>query len=573
MGKDRKTAMHQSDKDGNYRSPRDKFLGLSLESTRKSYYPQLQAQLKTARENEKRLQLLIDNMPARISYVDTAQRYVFANREFEKAFGLKREQIVGRCVEAIVGTDNYQPIKRQIQDALGGKHVRFEMPLTDQQGDTHWSEVNYVPDIDPGEIVRGFYVLAIDLTEKKRAEEEKKSLERKLRQAQKLESLGTLAGGIAHDFNNLLMGIQGRASLMSLDLDAAHPAFEHIAALEEYVRSATNLTKQLLGFARGGKYEVKAIDINELVLNGAVMFGRTKKEIAIHTRLAAAAPVVEADRRQIEQVLLNIYINAWQAMPDGGTLYLTTAVETVDDTVRESFQLEHGPYVKISVTDSGIGMDQGTRQRVFDPFFTTKEKTRGTGLGLASAYGIIKNHKGFITVYSEVGHGSTFNIYLPLSGKEVVREVPLADRLVKGAETVLLVDDESMIIDVCKDLLEKLGYRVLAAGSGEEALDAVRRMADDIDLVILDMIMPGMDGGETFDRLRELRPQIPVILSSGYAINGQATEIMDRGCNGYIQKPFDISELSKKLRAVLDAAKPGKRGGESVFAKTQKGLR
>ena len=557
MGEDRKITMPPSGKDSGYRSPRDKFLGLSLESTRKSYYPQLQAQLKTARENEKRLQLLVDNMPARISYVDTAQRYVSANREYEIAFGLKREQIVGRRVETIVGTGNYHHIKGQIQDALGGKHVRFEMPFTDSKGDTHWSEVSYVPDIGPGAVVRGFYVLALDLTEKKRAEEEKKSLEHKLRQAQKMESLGTLAGGIAHDFNNLLMGIQGRVSLLSLDLDPADPAFEHIAALEEYVRSATNLTKQLLGLARGGKYEVKAIDINELVLNSATLFGRTKKEIAIHARLAQAALVVEADRRQIEQVLLNIYINAWQAMPDGGTLYLATAAATLDDTVRESYGLECGPYVKISVTDSGIGMDEDTRQRVFDPFFTTKEKTRGTGLGLASAYGIIKNHKGVITVYSEVGHGSTFNIYLPLSGKKVDREVPLANRLVKGTETVLLVDDEPMVIDVCRHLLEKLGYRVLAAESGQEALDAVRRMPGDIDLVILDMIMPDMDGGNTFDRLREVRPQIPVILSSGYAINGQATKIMERGCNGFIQKPFNISELSVKLRTVLDAAKPG----------------
>ena len=212
-------------------------------------------------------------------------------------------------------------------------------------------------------------------------------------------------------------------------------------------------------------------------------------------------------------------------------------------------------YAKVSVTDIGIGMNEATRQWIFDPFFTTKEKSRGTGLGLASAYGIIKNHDGLITVYSEVGHGTTFNIYLPLTKKEAHQEMAVEEKIIQGSETILLVDDEEMILGVGKAMLEKLGYRVVVADSGQQGVDAVQRKGDEIELVILDLIMPGMDGGMVFDRIKEIRPQMPVILSSGYSINGQATEIMRRGCNGFIQKPFNISELSLKVRKILDEAK------------------
>ena len=198
-------------------------------------------------------------------------------------------------------------------------------------------------------------------------------------------------------------------------------------------------------------------------------------------------------------------------------------------------------------------MDEATRQRVFDPFFTTKEKGRGTGLGLASAYGIIKNHGGMITVYSEHGHGTTFNIYLPFSGKTVASETHASQQLIKGSGTILVVDDEKMIIQVALAMLEKLGYDAMTAHSGQQAIDIVTQSGDDIDLVILDLIMPDMDGGKTFDRLRQVRPEIPVMLSSGYALEGQAQEIIRKGCNGFIQKPFNISELSRQIHIILDA--------------------
>jgi PAS domain S-box-containing protein len=394
-----------------------------------------------------------------------------------------------------------------------------------------------------------------DIDARKRADQKLAEYKERLLQAQKMESLGTLAGGIAHDFNNLLMGIQGRVSLMAVDMDPESRHLEHLKAIEKYIQSATDLTKRLLDLSRRGKLEFKAIDLKELVLDSAAMFGRTRKELQIHTKTIPGPLIVAADKRQIEQVLLNIYINAWQAMPNGGELYLETKIVNLDDADCKPYKSRPGRYAEVSVTDTGIGMSNVTLQRIFDPFFTTKKKGRGTGLGLASAYDIVKNHSGFISVCSEVGKGTTFNIYLPVSDKELHQHLPARNVLVKGSDTVLLVDDEEMVLYVCKAMLENMGYLVIAARSGEQAVDAVRRKSHEIDLVILDMVMPGMDGGKTLGRIRKIQPGIPVILASGYAFNGKATKTMKRGCNGFIQKPFNFSELSQKVREILDGAK------------------
>ncbi len=227
-------------------------------------------------------------------------------------------------------------------------------------------------------------------------------------------------------------------------------------------------------------------------------------------------------------------------------------LRTLDEAYCKAHKAEPGRYAMLSITDTGIGMDEATRRQIFDPFFTTKDKSRGTGLGLASVFGIIKNHGGMITVYSEIGHGTTFNIYLPLSDKAALRKIPTEDAHIKGSETILLVDDEELIIDVCQAMLERLGYRIVVSRGGQEAIKTITDMGKEIDLVILDLIMPGMDGGKTFDRIREIQPQMLVLLSSGYAINGQAHEIMLRGCNGFIQKPYNLTELSNKVRTVLN---------------------
>lgn len=381
---------------------------------------------------------------------------------------------------------------------------------------------------------------------------EKKKLEAQFYQAQKMEAVGTLAGGIAHDFNNLLMGVLGRCSLMMTDLASSHTHFKHLTEIETYVKSAVDLTAQLLGFARGGRYEVVPTDINLLIQKHNRMFGRTKKEISIKGKYEEKVWPVEVDRGQIEQVLMNMYINAWQAMPDGGDLFVHTENLKLDRDYTRLFEASPGKYVRISITDTGFGMTKEIKDKIFDPFFTTKEKQRGTGMGLSSAYGIIRNHRGFISVYSEPGEGTTFNIYIPASKKRVHKEKRIEKKMVKGSGTVLLIDDEELVTNVGEKLLKKLGYDVLTAPDGKEGVNLYKNKFGAIDIIILDLIMPGMSGKETCEALIGINPDAKILLASGYSLNGKAREMLDLGCSGFIQKPFNLQQLSVKINEILN---------------------
>jgi signal transduction histidine kinase len=445
----------------------------------------------------------------------------------------------------------YRIMNKVYQTGEPSKITDFEIICKD--GHTITVELSaYLTRNQTGEPI-GFVGVGRDVSEKYLAETEKKRLESQLQQAQKMEAIGNLAGGIAHDFNNILMGMQGNASLMLLNMETEHPFFEKVKGIERYVESGAALTKQLLGFARGGKYEVKTTDLNDLITKTALMFGRTKKEININVDGLQPVRNVEVDQSQIEQVLLNLFVNAWHAMPGGGDLYLKTEDIDIDENFIKPYRIEPGAYACVTVSDTGLGMDRATQQRIFEPFFTTKKMGRGTGLGLASAYGIIKNHGGFIEVESEAGRGAAFHIYLPASDKEVLEEVDALEEVLKGDETIMLVDDELMIIEVGQEILNALGYEVLPAMSGQEAIDIYASKKQSIDMVILDMIMPGMSGGEAYDQLKKINPEVQVLLCSGYSLSGQATEILERGCDGFIQKPFKLRELSIKIREILDS--------------------
>ena len=292
--------------------------------------------------------------------------------------------------------------------------------------------------------------------------------------------------------------------------------------------------------------------MNTIIEKTSALFSRTKKDIAVHRSLTRELWPVEVDQGQMEQVFMNLYVNAGQAMPEGGELYIITENCLLSEDQALPYEIEPGKYVKISVADTGTGMDESTRKRIFDPFFTTKAMGRGTGLGLSMVYGIIKGHKGRIDVTSEPGQGTTFDIYLPASQKALVAEETAAEEIVRGTEAILLVDDEAAVLKVSHELLRALGYRLFAAGSGQEAIAVYLERQKEIDLVILDMVMPGISGGETFDRLRLINPEVRVLLSSGYSEEGQAKEILDRGCKGFIQKPFELRTLSQKVREILD---------------------
>ena len=390
-----------------------------------------------------------------------------------------------------------------------------------------------------------------DITALKQTEEEKKKLEEQVQQAQRLEAIGTLAGGIAHDFNNLLMAIQGNTSLLLYDMDPCHPHFDAINSIEKSVRSGAKLTNQLLGYARKGKYRIEPVKLNQLVEETADAISRTRKEIIIHHELSEDLFAIAADHGQIEQVLFNLYINAADSMPNGGKITTKTLNVTHTDMRSKLYDPKPGKYVQLTVTDTGIGMDKRTQERIFEPFFTTKEMGRGAGLGLASVYGIVKSHGGYIEIGSEKGHGTTFTIFLPACSKEVPRTIKSSDRIIEGSGTILLVDDEEIVLETGVKLLERLGYSVLKAGSGIEAVEVYKNYKETIDLIILDMIMPEMGGGETYGKMKTINPIVKVLLSSGYSIDGKAAEILKRGCKGFIQKPFNLQKLSGKIKEIL----------------------
>ncbi len=474
---------------------------------------------------QERFRDFVENITDGCWEIDLAGNITFVNESACRMMGYPQEEFLGMNNRAYTSPETAKQLVKVFNEIY---RTGLPAKISDYRHCAQGWEVLYVLEMSAS-LIRdqagnpiGFRGITRDITERKKMEAETVRLTEQLNQARKLEAIGTLAGGIAHDFNNLLMGIQGYTSLMLLDTDPSHPFYEKLKAVESQVRSAADLTRQLLGYARGGRYEVKATNLNELVGKTASLFGRTKKEISIHQIFAKNLWTIEADQGQLEQVLLNLFMNAWQAMPGGGALYLQTENVWLDESYVEPYETAPGPFVKLSVTDTGIGMDRETKERIFEPFFTTKEMGRGTGLGLASTYGIIRGHKGIITVYSEKGYGTTFNIYLPSSQKEALQEIQLSREIMKVQGTLLLVDDEKTIIEVTGGMITRLGYQLLIAHSGEEAVEIYQANSDRIDLVIMDMIMPGIGGGEAFDLIKSINPQVKIILSSGFNLNGAA---------------------------------------------------
>ncbi|MBN1381564.1 MAG: PAS domain S-box protein [Deltaproteobacteria bacterium] len=493
------------------------------------------------KNSEESYRLFINGTDDMAFLKDSELRYIFINQAVANFFDKDESNIIGKTDFELLSESIANTYKKTDDLALNSDGVILVEEIINQR---IYEIRKFRIKLIDGQMGVGAYMR--DITQQR-------EMESRLMQAQKMEAIGTLAGGIAHDFNNLLMGIQGYTSLLLMDLNDRHPYFERVKSIQDQVESGADLTKQLLGFARQGRYEVKPSNINQLLKKSSSMFGRTKKEIGIHEDFQRDVWAVDIDQGQIEQVLLNLYVNAWQAMPGGGDIYLRTENVVWADQHFDSLDVKAGRYVKISVADTGVGMDEETRRRIFEPFFTTKEMGRGTGLGLATVYGIIKGHTGFIDVSSEPGHGSCFMLYLPASDNEVVEETQPEETVLPGQETILLVDDEETILEVTQEILESLGYTVLTATSGYEAIEIYKKEQNRIDLMILDMIMPGMGGGETYDVLKTINPEARIILSSGYSIDGQAKAIMERGVKAFLQKPFRIHQLSQKVREALDS--------------------
>jgi PAS domain S-box-containing protein len=507
---------------------------------------------KAIRESERRFRELFNSVSDLIFTQDLEGRFLSVNRAIVDLFGYTPEEIIGRK-----GSDFMKPELRpyyqsEYLTAVGekGYHKGIAAYFTKSGRKVYLENSSTLSKWENGELyISG---IARDVTGWIDSQRRIKKLQEEMLQVQKMEAIGTLAGGIAHDFNNLLMGIQGNVSLLKLHTKMGTSDYERLKNIEDYIHSGSDLTMQLLGFARGGRYEVVLTNMNELIRKEVNLFGRTKKEVEIHLKLQEDLWVIKADQGQMSQVFLNLFVNAWQAMPKGGQIYVQTENTIIDRKPEVLSTLKPGKYVKITVSDTGTGMDEETRKRIFEPFFTTKGGDRGIGLGLASVYGIIENHGGTIQVESQIGLGTTFTLYFPATGEVVQKEkAKVKEEIITGMGRILLVDDEEKILDVGKQLLEVLGYEVASASRGEDAIEVFKRDREGFDLVVLDMIMPGMGGGEVFTALRKIDPNVKVLLASGYSIDGQASEIMAKGCNGFIQKPFTMEKISEKIKEIL----------------------
>ncbi len=497
-------------------------------------------------ERERRHQQMADLLPVMVWEMDLTGRFTYANRTGFESFGLT-EGDLARGVTALdlIDPANHLHALEKMRGLVQGEPESFsEYTARRADGSTFPALVRSSVVRQDGQPV-GFCGVIIDISERKQ-------LERQFHEAQKMQAIGTLAGGVAHDFNNVLMGILGHASLMRADLGAGHPHDPSLEAIEELVQRAADLTRQLLGFARGGKYEVRPWDPGRILSETVEMFGRTRKELKIERSVVAGLPPVRVDRGQLEQVLMNVLINAWQAMPGGGTLVIAARAVEVDAVRAAGAAVAAGRYVQLSVADDGCGMTPEVRARAFEPFFTTRQPGEGSGLGLASAYGIVRNHDGFLTIDSEPGRGTAVAIHLPAAAGEVTRE-PIREAVPeRGEGGVLVVDDEDDIRGVTRELLDSLGYRTLEARTGAEAVARLQDERGAIDLVLLDLTMPGIGGLEVFEQLRALAPDLPVVLCSGYGLDDATAALLDEGPTAFLQKPYGIHALSKQIRALLD---------------------
>ncbi|MBI5418529.1 MAG: PAS domain S-box protein [Deltaproteobacteria bacterium] len=487
---------------------------------------------------------------ALIVVFDRSGRILLFNRKCEEVTGWTEREIRGRRLwDDLLPEPFIGPIKAKFA-RLDREDIppSFENPWVSREGKERliiWN--NSVVRDERGEVI---WVIGagIDVTEQRELEEQ-------LRHAQKMEAVGTLAGGIAHDFNNIIQAIMGYTSLLKTRAGGQVEAAEQVEAIERASLRAAELTSQLLGFARRGKYEARPTDLNGVVEKVVSMIRPTfDRSIKIRTELCAGLNTVEGDAGQLEHTLLNLCINARDAMPEGGSLRIATGNETLlAKGAAGPAEVPAGEYVILSVSDTGVGISPDSLPRIFEPFYTTKEPGKGTGMGLAMVYGIVKNHEGWIDVRSEVDRGTTFRIMLPASRRvpAAVSPPPRREDLVGGTETILFVDDEESLRLLAVEMLGGLGYTVLTARNGVEALILFSEKRSEIALVILDLIMPEMGGVETSQKLREMDPSARILVSSGYAVEGRPEDMLAEGAAGFIRKPYRLADLASAVRRAL----------------------
>ncbi len=501
--------------------------------------------------NESNIALLataIEQLAETIIITDINGKIQYANPSFEKITGYSIEEAIGKTPRMLKSGQQDELFYKNLWDTIKAGNIWRGHFINKRKNGEFYEEEAVISSVrDSQGKLTHFVAVKRDVTQEIK-------MANQLRQSQKMEAIGTLAGGIAHDFNNLLTGVLCYTNIIKLKSKMDDRIFQAADVIEKAAHQGAQLTAQLLGFARRGKHQIIPVDIHTAIQDVIKILSRTiPKNIAITQKLQAVAPYIMGDPGQMEQIIINLAVNASDAMPNGGELIIETNIEELDEKYCKSHAgAEPGKYLLITVTDTGTGISKDLQDRIFEPFFTTKEPGKGTGMGLATVYGIVKNHNGSVRVYSEVGHGTTFKIYLPLYAGQDIPVKPMPSKtFITGTARILLVDDEQMVRDASAEVLRHLGYKVVTASDGEEAIEYYKNFYGEIDLVILDMIMPNKGGRDCFREMKKINPDIIAILSTGYGMDGAAQEIIDEGMKGFVQKPFQLAYLSEVISKAL----------------------
>jgi signal transduction histidine kinase len=524
-------------------------LGLVKRASRR-----IEIQHREIRQSKEEWEETFNTINEAITIHDKDFNIVRSNRASEELLGLPLLTITRqKCYESYHGTDCPPEGCPSCQVLKTGKPTSIEIfePKLNK-----YIEIKALPRLDAGNHLIGLVHVVRDITDRKKAEKEQQKLQSQLIQAQKMESIGTLAGGIAHDFNNILNVIIGFSSLIEMNMREDDPLRTNLKEIFSASERATHLTQSLLSFSRKQIMVPKYVNLNEIVNGVKKMLARIiSEDIELMTRLTEEELTVMADSVQIEQVLINLATNARDVMPDGGSLTIETELVELDDNYIKMHGFgKIGKYVLISISDTGFGIDEATKTKIFEPFFTTKELGKGTGLGLSMVYGIIKQHNGYINVYSEPGEGTTFRIYLPVIKAVSEKMQPSSGHVPVqgGTETILVAEDDRALRRLSKDILEKNGYTVVEAVDGDDAISKFRENTKDIQLLLLDVIMPKKNGKDVYEEIKKIRSDIKALFLSGYTSDHiQRKRVLEEGIN-FIFKPVSVNDLLRKVREVLD---------------------
>jgi PAS domain S-box-containing protein len=509
------------------------------------------------RRSEEQFRLAFDNSAVGKALVSTEGRFLRVNAALQRMLGYSTSELIGKTFGEITHPDDRESSAALFRDVLAGalECVNFEKRYVRKDGSILWVLLSSSLLRDQqGQPLHSITHMQ-DITERKTAEQQRQALEQQLHHARTMEAIGLLAGGVAHDFNNLLTPILAGAELMLLDAGKDDPRRADYTQILQAAERARDLVSQLLTFARKQPIAARRVSMNDIVLGFERILRRTiREDVTLDLRLDATAGFVDADPRQLEQVLLNLAVNSQDAMPGGGLLVVATGrAEFPETKVVRGTTCVPGPYVFLAVSDTGVGMDPDTQARIFEPFFTSKEVRRGTGLGLSTVHGIVEKHGGYIEVESEPGRGTVFRVCLPRRA-EAPRQAALSDRppLPRGSETILVVDDDELVRETTSKLLKTFGYRVVVAPNANAALALRAEEMAQIDLLLADVVMPGMNGQDLYYNLREKRPDLKALLMSGHSLDALGQRGEHSSSPELLTKPFRGVELARKIREVLE---------------------